>query len=313
MAAATIVSSGAHAQISTPDAENRRQDAMPNALSSGFPIWHGPPPGGGGPASGEHVSSSGAVTNIAVPTLTVLRPVKPNGAAMLIAGGGGYKRVENGKEAMPTALWLASIGVTSFVLTYRLPKEGWTVGRSAPFQDAERAIRIIRGQARHFGIDPRRVGIVGFSAGAHLLGMQTACANQLSYAPLDLVDQISGRADLTLLIYPIVTLEPPYQHTSTRHVLIGDHPSPAESARWSVQTHIHPGLAPFFLVQAADDPVSDPANTAILQAACDQNHVEVVRHLFPTGGHGFGLGKPETATMQWPRMAEQWMAGHQFI
>ncbi|MFH7812510.1 alpha/beta hydrolase [Acetobacter lovaniensis] len=313
MAAATIVSGNAHAQTVTPDAGNRRQDAMPSALVSGFPIWHGPPPGGGGPTSGEHVSRSGAVTNVAVPTLTVFRPVKPNGAAMLIAGGGGYKRVENGKEAMPTARWLASIGVTSFVLTYRLPEEGWTVGRSAPFQDAERAIRIIRGRARHFGIDPRRVGIIGFSAGAHLLGMQTACANQLSYAPLDLVDQISGRPDLTLLIYPIVTLEPPYQHTSTRRILIGDHPSPAESARWSVQTHIHPGLAPFFLVQAADDPVSNPANTAILQATCEQNNVEVVRHLFPTGGHGFGLGKPETATVEWPKMAEQWMAGHQFI
>ncbi|MBS4076545.1 alpha/beta hydrolase [Ameyamaea chiangmaiensis] len=310
---ATAVSNGAHAQMLAFRDRHRHHEDMSTEQPPGFPIWPGPPPGGGGPVSGEHVSRTGAVTNVAVPTLTVLRPVQPNGAAMLIAGGGGYKQIENGKEAIPAARWLASIGVTAFVLTYRLPKEGWTVGRFAPFQDAERAIRMIRGQARYFGVDPRRVGVMSFSAGAHLLGMETACADQLSYTPIDALDQVSGHPDLTLLIYPIVTLEPPYQDTSTRRVLIGDHPSPTESARWSVQTHIHPGLAPFFLVQAADDPVSNPANTAILQAACEQNGVEVVRHLFPTGGHGFGLGKPGTATVEWPGIAEQWMAGHRFI
>ncbi|MDE7548344.1 alpha/beta hydrolase [Acetobacter fabarum] len=309
MMAAATVSSGVHAQMCAAHDERHQHGDIPTK----FPIWPGLPPGGGGPVAGEHVSRSGAVTNVAVPTLTVLRPVQPNGAAMLVAGGGGYKRIENAKEAMPTARWLASIGVTAFVLTYRLPREGWAVGRLAPFQDAERAIRIIRAQAHLFGIDPHRVGITGFSAGAHLLGMEAVCADHLSYTPIDVWDQVSGHPDLALLIYPIVALEPPYQNTSTRRLLIGDHPSPAESTRWSVQTHIHPGLAPFFLVQAADDPVSNPANTAILQTACAHNGVEVVRHLFPTGGHGFGLGKSGTATVTWPNMAEQWMAGHRFI
>ncbi|MBB2157263.1 alpha/beta hydrolase [Gluconacetobacter diazotrophicus] len=283
------------------------------APPSGLAIWPGPPPGGGGPTGREHVSASGAVTRVAIPRLTVLRPARPNGAAMLIAAGGGYRRIEVQKEAMPAAGWLASIGVTAFVLTYRLPPEDWAAGSLAPFQDAGRAIRTMRGQAGHLGIDPRRIGVLGFSSGGHLLGMQTACAERLDYAPVDALDRESGRPDLTMLVYPIVTLEPPYQHTSSRRVLIGDHPTPVESARWSVQTHVHSGLAPFFLAQAADDPVSNPQNTAILQAACESAGVRVERHLFPTGGHGFGLGAPGTQTVEWPAMAESWMRRERFV
>ncbi|WP_340312865.1 alpha/beta hydrolase [Brytella acorum] len=277
------------------------------------PVWPGQPPGGGGPEGQERVSRKGSVTNVVVPTLTVLRPMNPTGSAILIAGGGGYKHIENGTEAMPSARWLASIGITAFVLTYRLPREGWRAGARAPLQDAERAIRVIRGQSASLGIDPRKVGVLGFSAGGHLLGMETVLASRLSYQPVDALDRISGNPDFSLLIYPIVTLEPPFQDTSTRRVLIGEDPNPVESVEWSVQTHVHPGLAPFFLVQAADDPISNPANTAILQAACERNGVDVDRHLFPTGGHGFGLGRPGTETVDWPRMAEAWMAKRHFL
>lgn len=284
-----------------------------NDVSSGLPIWPVQPPGGGGPDGSERISRHGVVTNVPFPTLTILRPMRPTGTAILVAGGGGYKRIENGPEAIPAARWLASIGVTAFVLTYRLPLEGWLSGTLAPFQDAERAIRFIRGKADHFGIDPNRLGILGFSAGGHLLGMEAVLADHLNYSPTDALDTVSGRPDFSLLIYPVVTVEAPFQNTSTRRVLIGNHPTAYQSTQWSMQTHVHPGLAPFFLVQAADDPVSNPANTAILQAACEYNGVDVERHLFSAGGHGFGLGKPGTETVKWPRFAENWMRTHNFL
>jgi len=278
-----------------------------------IPLWDGMPPGGGGPDGVPLWSRTGSVTNVVEPTVSVYRPARPNGAAMLIAAGGGYRHIEMGKEAIPAAMWLSTLGITAFVLTYRLPPEGWRSGRMAPFQDAQRALRLIRARAAEFGLDPRRVGALGFSAGAHLLGMQSARAGWQTYATRDAIDAQSDAFNATLLIYPIVTLLRPYQHTATRRVLIGDDPSAEESAAWSVQTHIHADEAPFFLVQAADDPISDPANSAILEGACQSAGVAVERHLFPTGGHGFGLGRPGTDTVNWPQMATAWMQKYRFI
>jgi acetyl esterase/lipase len=226
---------------------------------------------------------------------------------MLVAAGGGYRRIEMGKEAHPAAHWLAERGIVAFTLAYRLPEEGWAQGPLAPLQDAQRALRLIRARAATWGIDPRRVGALGFSAGGHLMGLAATRSDFHSYARVDEVDDQSARPANAALIYPIITLEPPYDKSSTRRVLIGRHPSAASSAEWSVETHVEAGCPPIFLAQAEDDGVSDPQNTLIMASACRKAGVPVELTRFPSGGHGFGMGRPGTPTMNWPSAYEAWL------
>lgn len=276
-------------------------------------LWPTTPPGGGGPSGAIIVNSKGAVNNIAVPTIERFRPARPNGAAMLIAAGGGYKRIEQAMEAQPAAHWLAERGVTAFVLTYRLPVEGWENGPLAPLQDAQRALRMIRALASAEGLDPARIGVFGFSAGGHLLGLAATRSAFRSYQPIDAVDEHGAQADRMVLAYPVITVEPPYDDTSTRRSLIGRHPSPHDSAEWSVQTHVRRHCPPTFLVQAADDPISNLENTAIMRQACEHAGVPVERLLLPSGGHGFGMGKPGSQTQAWPEALEAWLRQTRFI
>ncbi|NHN88696.1 alpha/beta hydrolase [Acetobacter conturbans] len=278
-----------------------------------IPLWPDTPPGGGGPQGAPRLSHYGAMTHIATPIISVHRPARPNGAAVIVAAGGGYRYLQMMKEAVRPAEWLNSLGITAFILIYRLPDEGWKVGRLAPFQDAQRAIRLVRFHAATFGIDPDRIGALGFSAGGHLLGMCAIRPEWKTYEPVDAADAQSLGLSLTMLAYPVITLEPPYQRTATRRSLIGNVLDQRQCADWSVQTYVRPGDPPFFLVQAADDRISSPANTEILEDACYHDDVPVVRHLFPTGGHGFGMGRPGLPCSAWPGMAADWMRGRGFI
>lgn len=266
-----------------------------------MPLWPDDPPDGGGPSGPIHRSAKGALSNIVVPQIDAFVPDNPNGMAFLIAGGGGYKRIEAGSESLPAATWLTARGITAFVLTYRLPGEGWTAGPLAPLQDAQRAIRLIRANAGRFSIDPDKVGVLGFSAGGHLMGLAATRSAFASYKAANAADGLSARPNFAALIYPIITLMPPYDHTSTRKILVGDHPSRDLSAEWSVEDHVQAHCPPVFLVQAKDDPISNPQNTVIMQAACEKAGVPVELHQLASGGHGFGMGRPGTASATWPQ------------
>ena len=197
------------------------------SASKRLALWPGEAPGGGGPSGPIVIDAKGAVSNVANPTLEVFRPFRPDGAAVLIATGGGYKRIEMATEAMPAARWLTTRGVTAYVLTYRLPGEGWRDGPLAPLQDAQRAIRLIKAEAKG------PLGVLGFSAGGHLLGLAATRSAFTSYRPLDALDAQPASVDEAALIYPVVTLEPPFDQTSTRGQLIGRHPSLADAAEWA--------------------------------------------------------------------------------
>jgi acetyl esterase/lipase len=277
------------------------------AASSTIALWPSTPPGGGGPSGPVQQRGSG-IRNIAVPTLEVFPADKPNGMAVLVAAGGGYRHIQNRNEALPAARWLNARGITAFVLTYRLPGEGWRAGPLAPLQDAQRAIRLIRSGASRFSIEADRIGVLGFSAGGHLLGLAAARSAFHAYERVDATGQISARPDFAALIYPVITLKPPYDHTSSRKVLVGGHPDQALSAEWSVETHVKASCPPMFLAQAKDDPVSDPHNTLIMQAACEQAGIPVDLLQLENGGHGFGMGRPGTASMDWPAAFSAWLS-----
>jgi len=284
-----------------------------HAADNRIVLWPGVPPGGGGPAGDPSVSRKGATTGIASPVIEAFIPKQPTGAAVVVAAGGGYKRIEMQSEAYPAATWLQARGIAAFVLTYRLPIEGWNDGAKVAVQDAQRALRLVRVNAPRFGLDPNRVGALGFSAGGHLLGMASVRSAAAFYAPVDAADELSAKPDATALIYPVITLRPPYDKTSTRRSLVGDHPSAAAEAEWSVETHVRSGCPSMFLVQAEDDPISNPQNTLIMAAACEQAGVPVEMHRLPTGGHGFGMGRAGTPTAEWPAFYETWLRQRKFV
>lgn len=265
-----------------------------------LPLWNNLPDGNGGPTGAEEVSNKGAFRHISRPSLLVFKPTMSNGKAVLIAAGGGYKRIEIGTEALPAAHWLTARGYTAYVLVYRLPSESWQDASLVALQDAQRALRIVR--SRH-----PQVSVLGFSAGGHLLGMAATRPDLQSYPAQDALDAAPAYADGAALIYPIITLEAPYTHTSTYHVLLGKAASPEEERKWSVQPGVNRHTPPMFLVQAEDDPISDPQNTLIMAAACEREHVPVEMHRYSTGGHGFGMGRPGTPTVEWPTHYEAWL------
>jgi acetyl esterase/lipase len=240
--------------------------------------------------------------------MEVWLPDRPNGAAVLVAAGGGYRRIELASEAWPAARWLNQRGIAAFVLSYRLPGEGWNAGPLAPLQDAQRSFRLLRARAERFGVDPKRIGALGFSAGGHLMGSAAARSEFRSYEPIDAIDDLSARPASAALIYPVITLQAPYDQTNTRRMLVGDHPTAEAEAQWSVETHVTAHCPPVFLVQAIDDPVSNPANTVIMEKACERAGVPVELHRFPVGGHGFGMGRAGTPAAAWPGYFERWLS-----
>jgi acetyl esterase/lipase len=245
------------------------------------------------------------VTN---PTLIAFRPEHPNGAALLMAPGGGYSWVVMDKEGYEAAERFAKAGVTVFVMTYRLPQEGWSAGPAAPLQDAQRAMRVIRAHAADYAVDPKRVGVIGFSAGGHVAGVLTLKFDKATYPAVDAADLASARPDFSVLMYPVATMAQPYAHPGSRKNLLGKSPTPAAIAEWSLETNARPDAPPTFLVHAVDDASVPVENSLRLFEALRAKKAPVEMHLFQEGGHGFGIrfavGKPAAA---WPDLVLAWM------
>ena len=185
---------------------------------------------------------------------------------------------------------LNAAGITVFLLLYRLPAEGWSVGPDAPRQDAQRALRLVRARGASLGIDPSRVGVLGFSAGGHLMGETAVGSMQDLYAPVDDADAQPIRPALAGLIYPVITMRKPFDRTSTRKILVGDEVTENEMKTYSVDLRVGPQTPPTFLAQAIDE-----------------------LHLFERGGHGFGLGVPGSPAAAWPGLFLAWIRLHGFI
>jgi acetyl esterase/lipase len=273
-----------------------------------LPLWPGTPPGGGGPTGPEIVSGNDGLSQVSFPRLLVLRPARSNGRAVIVAAGGGYKRIELGNEAFPIARWLNRLGYTVYILIYRLPGENWAQGNLVALQDAQRALRVVRYHEKY-------ISLLGFSAGGHLLGMAAVRRFMDSYSPVDALDRRAAYADSAALIYSVITLEKPYIHTSSHHLLVGDEASAAAESSWSIQNFINAHCPPMFLLQAVDDPIADPHNALIMQSACERHGIPVALYLLPHGGHGFGMGIAGTPTADWPTLYQRWLlekGGHHF-
>lgn len=292
----------AHAQESAP-----AMAPVPAPEPEIIRLWPAGVPGGGGPADELNESRYGALSNISSPFLKVFRPANPNGAAVLVAAGGGYNAISMGGEAEPAAHWLTARGYTVFALAYRLPGEAWNCGSICSFQDAQRAMRVIRSRARQFRIDPAKIGALGFSAGGHLMGLASAWSSHRSYEPVDAIDEFSARPDWAALIYPVVTLFPPYDKTGTRRHMAPERATDAELAFWSVDTHVAADCPPILLVHADDDPVALVQHSEMMKVACEKAGVSVDFLRLPAGGHGFGMSKPGSPSFGWTAKLDDWL------
>jgi acetyl esterase/lipase len=272
-------------------------------------LWPGRPPGKGGPTGPEKIggegSGYGAVSNISTPRMRVYRPNISNGRAVLVLGGGGYFRIQLWKESTPAARWLQIHGYTVFELIFRLPNDGWEA--SAPFADAQRAMKIIRTRAAEFGVRPDRIGILGFSAGGHLAGFTALQPDRQFYQGDDRFESASARPDFAALLFPVVTMRKPYDTTRTRKEIIGDNPTRAAEDAWSLDTYAAKGAPPIILFSSADDPTTPPGHNIALFNALNSVGASVEMHIFAEGGHGWGLGAPEQTLSQWPELFAAWL------
>ena len=271
-------------------------------------LWPGTPPGQGRPKGPEKIGQEGtgygAISGVSVPRMRVYRPDKPNGRAVLICGGGGYFRIQLWKESTPAAQWLQAHGYTAFELIYRLPNDGWEA--SAPFADAQRAMKIIRARAGEFGIRPDAIGILGQSAGGHLAGFTALQPGRKLYAGTDRFEAVSARPDFAVLLFPVVSFRKPFE-TRSRREIIGENATRAAEDAWSLDTYAAKDAPPTILFSSADDPTTPPGHNIALFQALNRAGANVELHIFAAGGHGWGLGTPDQTLSQWPELFEAWM------
>jgi acetyl esterase/lipase/lysophospholipase L1-like esterase len=240
------------------------------------------------------------------PTITpFLAPMSgATGAGMLVFPGGGYEHLAWDKEGTNVAVWLNSLGVSAFVVRYRL---GPRYRHPTMLIDARRAVRVVRSRARDWGIDPLRIGVIGFSAGGH---MASSAATQWTLGDstnADPVERVSSRPDLAILAYPVITMNVQYAHPGSRHNLIGDHPDDRLVRATSNELHVTRETPPTFIVATSDDATVPSRNSLMFYDALRAAGVPAELHLLETGRHGFGLAPGEPSLAVWVTACESWL------
>ena len=250
------------------------------------------------------------VRNVERPTLRVFRPEKSNGRALLSIPGGAYTFVSILNEGLDVARAMTALGYTVFVLTYRLPDEGWSDRADVPLQDAQRAVRVIRAQASRYGFDPAAVAAVGFSAGGHLAATLATGFAEPVYRPRDATDRLDARPIAMALVYPVISVTAPVTHAESAMRLLGPNPAADLIARRSPADHVTPQTPPVFLVHALDDSAVPVENSLAMMRALRTAKRPVEVHLFEEGGHGFGLGPKDKPCGQWSALFAAWLDRH---
>jgi acetyl esterase/lipase len=276
--------------------------ALAAAEPAPLPLWPGTPPGEKsalGPEKDTTKPTDGRVAGKPVvrlapvdsPTMTLYRaPQDRNtGATVVVFPGGGYSILAMDLEGTEVCQWLNSLGVNCALVKYRVPVRPGLPRYGPPLQDAQRAVGMVRYRAPEWGLDPKRIGILGFSAGGHLAAVLSTTFETRTYPAVDSADQLSCRPDFALLIYPAYLTGKGEQG-----------PVLAPELKVAATT------PPSFLIQAEDDAVG-VENTLVYYAALRAARVPAEAHLYPIGGHGYGLRATEKPITAWPRLAEDWL------
>jgi acetyl esterase/lipase len=258
-------------------------------------LWPGGAPGAKGDADGDK------------PNLIVYLPSKQTatGCGIVICPGGGYGNLAMDHEGHQVATWLNSIGVAGFILKYRHHGTGY--GHPAPLQDAQRALRIVRSRAKELGVDPKRIGIMGFSAGGHLASTVGTHFKDAAKPKGDAIDEASCRPDFMILGYPVITFTKPYTHRGSLRNLLGPQPDKALVESLSNETQVTADTPPTFLVHADDDKGVPPENSICFYQALRRAKVPAEMHIYLKGRHGFGMRVKNAPVASWTTRCADWL------
>jgi acetyl esterase/lipase len=248
---------------------------------------------------------------IDIPTITpFLAPKeKATGAAIIVYPGGGYVRLSDVKEGSAVAEYLNSIGVTAFVLKYRL---GPKYGQPNQLLDASRAIRMVRSRAKEWGIDANRIGILGFSAGGHLASTLATHYDFGDANSTDAIEKISSRPDLQILIYPVVTMGE-FTHAGSKKNLLGENPTEELVKKYSNELQVTKNTPPAFIVASVEDKAVPFENSLQYVQALRKNGVPFEFHLYEKGAHGFGLAPTDPILSTWKDRLKDWLVLRNFV
>jgi acetyl esterase/lipase len=261
-------------------------------------VWPGPAPKEAGGVGEETTKTDPrtkavtSITNVSKPTLTVYRaaPGTANGLGIVVAPGGGYNNLAWDHEGAQVAQWLNSIGVSAFVLKYRVPRRPGQPRDEAPPQplmDAQRAISLVRSKASEYGVDPDRIGMLGFSAGGHLTAAVSTNFDRRAYDPMDEVDKVSCRPDFAVVVYPGGVIK-------------------RGTTELKPEIRVSDKTPQTFLIMANDDRVG-PENSVAYYLALKKAGGPAELHIYASGGHGFGMRKVDHPCAEWPKRCEEWL------
>jgi acetyl esterase/lipase len=233
------------------------------------------------------------------------------GAAVIICPGGGYWGIAISHEGEHVAKWFNSIGITAFVLKYRLPDKSIMKDPSiGPLQDGQEAVRIVRRNAKAWNISPDKIGIMGFSDGGHL-------ASTISTHYLEKVytssDSVSARPDFSILIYPVISMDAAITHMGSRDNLLGKDPSAEKIMHFSNELQVNGQTPPAFIVHSLDDNGVLVQNSINYAYAMKKNNVPCELHIYETGGHGYGLGRSSGTESSWPDACKRWLKARRIL
>lgn len=247
-----------------------------------------------------------STSNVTLPTISVFFPeeVKSNGTSVVICPGGGYSHLAVDKEGFKVAKWLNKLGITTFVLKYRLPNDLIMKNKIVgPLQDAQEAIRYVRRNAIKWNLNSEKIGIMGFSAGGHLASTLSTHYMDKVY---DVTDGVSAKPNFSILIYPVISMNSKITHKGSRNNLLGEKPTNVLIEKYSNELQVNSNTPKTFLIHATDDKVVPVENSINYYLALKNNQVSAELHLFENGGHGFGLGIEETSK-SWTTLLQNWL------
>lgn len=274
----------------------QQSDAKPKSIL----LWPDGAPGATGSADKDK------------PTLILYPATKnPSGTAVVICPGGGYGGLAMGHEGHEIAKWLNENGISAFICNYRHRGKGY--GHPYPLMDAQRAIRLVRTNAKKWKINPEKIGIIGFSAGGHLA---SSCATHESIGELDSDDPINQqgcRPDFAILCYAVIGFDKPYTHKGSQRNLIGQDASPELIKFYSNEEQVSKSTCPTFLWHTAADKGVPPENSVQFFLSCQKHGVPAALHIFEKGRHGIGLARDNETAKHWPSLCIGWIKQRGFL
>lgn len=267
----------------------------PSAEPETMPLWPNVAPGALGTADSDR------------PTITIFRAAGPmNNTAVIVAPGGGYTNLSMDKEGRQIASWFNAMGITAFVLKYRL---GPRYHHPIELGDAQRAIRLVRSRAMEFGVAPDRLGMMGFSAGGHLAATAGTHFDRGNPDSPDPAERVSSRPDFLILAYPVISFDPAIAHAGSVRSLLGDRPDPGLIKELSNELHVTAGTPPTFLFHTNADTTVSAENSIRFYLALREAKVPAEMHIFENGPHGVGLALGDPALSLWPTLLTNWLRG----